>query len=359
MGSAADHDFMGLALRCAQQAADQHEVPIGAVVVRHGQVIGQGHNAPVTQQDPTAHAEVQALRAAARALGNYRLDGCTVYVTVEPCAMCAQALLHARVGRVVFGAAEPKTGAAGSVLNLFQEPRLNHQTQVQGGLRADEAATLLQTFFQQRRAESRQVATPLRQDALRTPDARFEPVWGLLPEWQTHQRWLTQGAALDGLRLHALDLPPYPGGDISTSAPARACMALHDEHSWWPQWWEWAEQQRQAGCRVLLPDLIGHGQSDKPKKAHWHSLERHAQVLAEALQAWRIEELRLTFPPSMQALAERVRALAQAQLPALTAYLEMQEPPEPSGLPTQWRALPYPDAGHQAAERAWPWPLQT
>ena len=166
-----DIAFMQLALVQAREAAGSGEVPVGAVVVRDGQVIATGRNAPVDDHDPTAHAEVVALRAAARALGNYRLDGCTLYVTLEPCAMCSGAMLHARLARVVFGAPEPKTGAAGSVLNLFAQPRLNHQTQWQGGVLAAECAALLTDFFRTRRQEARMTATPLRDDALRTPEA--------------------------------------------------------------------------------------------------------------------------------------------------------------------------------------------
>ena len=138
-----DTSWMQAALVQARAAQQAGEVPVGAVLVRDGQVIASGRNAPIACHDPTQHAEMAALRVAAQQLGNYRLDGCTLYVTLEPCAMCAGAMLHARVGRVVFGAADPKTGAAGSVLNLFAEPRLNHHTQVQGGVLADEAAALL------------------------------------------------------------------------------------------------------------------------------------------------------------------------------------------------------------------------
>ena len=124
---------MRLALAEARAAADAGEVPVGAVVVKDGRVIATGRNAPIAAHDPTAHAEIVALRAAAEALSNYRLDGCQLFVTLEPCAMCAGAMLHARLARVVYGAAEPKTGAAGSVLDLFALAPLNHQTQVQGG----------------------------------------------------------------------------------------------------------------------------------------------------------------------------------------------------------------------------------
>src|SRR5437868_4287719 len=119
-----DADFMRLALAQARQAAGAGEVPVGAVVVRGGEVIARGCNAPVGQHDPTAHAEIMALRSAALALGNYRLDGCDLYVTLEPCAMCSGAMLHARLGRVIYGASDPKTGAAGSVLDLFKQRQL-------------------------------------------------------------------------------------------------------------------------------------------------------------------------------------------------------------------------------------------
>lgn len=146
-----DAEFMGAALALAHAAADRGEVPVGAVVVREGVVIGRGGNAPIAHNDPTAHAEIGALREAGRVLGNYRLPGCTLYATLEPCAMCAGAIMHARIDRLVFGAADPKTGACGSVIDLFAEPRLNHHARVTGGVRADESARLLSDFFAARR----------------------------------------------------------------------------------------------------------------------------------------------------------------------------------------------------------------
>ena len=153
--AAADESFMRLALAQAALAAAEGEVPVGAVVVCNGQVIATGRNAPIGGHDPTAHAEIIALRAAAAALGNYRLPECELYVTLEPCAMCSGAMLHARLKRVVFGAADSKTGAAGSVINLFEQSQLNHQTATSGGVLAAECATLLKGFFSQRRAEKR------------------------------------------------------------------------------------------------------------------------------------------------------------------------------------------------------------
>ena len=139
------------ALALAERAAARGEVPVGSVVDCDDAIVGRGGNAPIARSDPTAHAEIAALREAAAALGNYRLPGCELYVTLEPCAMCAGAILHARLARVVFGARDPKTGACGSVIDLFAEPRLNHHTAVEGGVCADACAALLTRFFAARR----------------------------------------------------------------------------------------------------------------------------------------------------------------------------------------------------------------
>ena len=153
MTGQADMHFMQLALAQAKAGAIAGEVPVGAVVVKDGEVIASAHNAPLGSKDPTAHAEINALRIAAQALGNYRLEGCTLYVTLEPCAMCSGAAMHARLSRLVYGATEPKTGAAGSVLNLFDNAQLNHHTQVMGGVLASECAQELQAFFEMRRSQ--------------------------------------------------------------------------------------------------------------------------------------------------------------------------------------------------------------
>ncbi|MGD0911304.1 MAG: tRNA adenosine(34) deaminase TadA [Terracidiphilus sp.] len=146
-----DLDFMQAALAEARAAAEAGEVPIGAVVVRDGAMIARGQNRVLRDVDPTAHAEIVAMRAAATALVNYRLNGCTLYVTLEPCAMCAGAMIHARIDRLVFAAADPKAGACGSVLSVLNHPQLNHQMQVEQGIAAEEAAELLRGFFRQRR----------------------------------------------------------------------------------------------------------------------------------------------------------------------------------------------------------------
>ena len=149
-----DEDYMRAALEQARQAGACDEVPVGAVVVLDGEIVDRGFNQPIGRHDPTAHAEIMALRDAATRLGNYRLPGCALYVTLEPCVMCSGAIMHARVARVVFGARDPKTGVAGSVLDLFAEPRLNHHATIEGGLLADDCGRMLSSFFAARRSKT-------------------------------------------------------------------------------------------------------------------------------------------------------------------------------------------------------------
>ncbi len=270
-----DEAWMREALAQARAAAEAGEVPVGAVVVHNGVVVGRGGNAPVGSLDPTAHAEINALRDAAKNLGNYRLDGCTLYVTLEPCAMCSGAALHARVARVVYGAAEPKTGAAGSVLDLFSEPKLNHQTQVVRGVLAQECSALLAQFFQQRRRQNQaaaKAAHPLRDDALRTPDARFSG----LPDYPWTPRYASDWPGLQGLRLHYLDEGPE-------DAPL-TWLCLHGDPTWSYLYRHMLPVFLAAGHRVVVPDLIGFGKSDKPKKTGFHHLAAHRQTLLDLLR---------------------------------------------------------------------------
>ncbi|TSE21693.1 tRNA-specific adenosine deaminase [Tepidimonas alkaliphilus] len=343
--AASDLDWMKEALALARQAARAGEVPVGAVVVHQGRVIGRGHNQPVSRHDPTAHAEIVALRQAAQMLGNYRLDDCTLYVTLEPCAMCAQAALHARLARVVYGAREPRSGAAGSVVNLFALPALNAHTQVLGGVLAEPAAALLQDFFRQRRAQQRAQAVPLRDDALRTPQAAFDAAWALaqqagLRRDEVSRHWQHEVAALQGLRLHALDV-----GDASALT---ADLCLHGPYGWWPQWLPWLLARGALGGRCLAPDLIGFGQSDKPKKELWHTPERHAAVLADWLDTLGVREVRLWLAPGAEALLPALQAALGARL----ARVEVVDAAQllPSG---PWQQAPFPDAGHCAGPRAW------
>jgi tRNA(adenine34) deaminase len=151
MNAELDTAMMREALQLAGWAAEQGEVPVGAAVVKDGKIVGRGYNSPISSSDPTAHAEIRALRDAASALANYRLTDCTLYVTLEPCAMCAGAIMHARIARLVYGAADPKTGACGSVVDLFADTRLNHHTEVTAGVLAAEAGKQLSDFFAVRR----------------------------------------------------------------------------------------------------------------------------------------------------------------------------------------------------------------
>lgn len=266
--------WMSHALRLAQQAADVGEVPVGAVVVKDGQIVGEGANAPLSSNDPTAHAEVQALRDAARRLGNYRLEGCSLYVTLEPCTMCSGALLHARVDAVVYGAAEPKTGAAGSVLNVFDYPQINHRTKVVRGVLADECSELMALFFQERRAFHKAQALanhPLKDTALRNPDSAFTD----LPNWSYVPQLRSDLPALQGLRMAVVDEGPR---DASIT-----WLCLHGAASWGYVFAPWVPVLLAAGHRVVIPDLLGFGRSDQPKRDKAHTAQWHVEVLQELL----------------------------------------------------------------------------
>ena len=270
-----DEHWMGLALEQARLAAAAGEVPVGAVVVKDGQVIATGRNAPIASHDPTAHAEVLALREASHVMGNYRLDGCSLYVTLEPCAMCSGAMLHARLDRVVFGAADPRTGVAGSVLNLFGQPQLNHQTQVTGGVLADDCGQLLKDFFKPRRVN----AEPVREDALRTPDVSFAD----LPDYPWQPHYVYDLPSISGLRMHYLDEGPK---DASLT-----WLCLHGNPAWSYLYRKMIPVWLSAGHRVVAPDLIGFGKSDKPKKDSFHTFDIHRQSLLELIERLHLQRV--------------------------------------------------------------------
>lgn len=327
---------MRLALEQASLAAQEGEVPVGAVVVKEGRLIASGRNAPVSTHDPSAHAEVLALRAAAAALGNYRLDGCELFVTLEPCAMCSGAMLHARLKRVVFGATDPRTGAAGSVLNLFAQAGLNHQTRVQGGVLAAEAALQLQAFFRPRRINPE----PVREDALRTPDACFED----LPGYPWQGLYTNSLPALDGLRLHYLDVPPEPG--VPPSGLSYLC--LHGDTGWSYAFREHIPQWTGAGHRVLAPDLIGFGKSDKPKRDAFHTLEFHRRVVREFVEGLDIGKMVVVVPEE-----DAVSGLTLArELQRRDQGFEVLQVRVAAGEPMRAYDAPFPDRGHRAGPRA-------
>lgn len=369
-----DAQFMGLALEQARLAGAAGEVPVGAVVVRDGRVIGVGRNAPVASNDPTAHAEIAALREAAQALGNYRLDGCEMYVTLEPCAMCSGAMLHARLRRVVYGAPDPKTGAAGSIIDLFAQPQLNHQTEVRGGVLAEACAALLGEFFAARRLDARANADVLREDALRTPDERFEDLPGY--PWQPH--YLGDLPALQGLRMHYLDEGPVDA--------ALTWLCLHGNPAWSYLYRKMIPVFLAAGDRVVAPDMIGFGKSDKPKKDSAHSFGWHRQVLLELAERLDLRNvvlvvqdwggllgltLPMAAPQRYRGLLAMNTALGTGDAPLSPGFLAWREMcarnPEfdvarlfargnPQMSPQECAAYsaPFPDRGHRAALRAFP-----
>jgi len=367
-----DARFMALALAQAQNALTAGEVPVGAVLVRDGKVIATGHNAPVGNHDPTAHAEIAAMRAAAQLLGNYRLDGCSLYVTLEPCTMCAGAMLHARLARVVFGAPDAKTGAAGSVLDAFADPRINHQTRVSGGVLAPECAAVLQAFFSQKRQENRMNINPLRDDALRTPESRFAD----LPDYPWAPHYSSDLPSLAGLRLHYLDEGPR-------DAPL-TWLCLHGNPAWSYLYRKMIPVFLEAGHRMVAPDLPGFGKSDKPKKDEAHTFSWHRQVLLELVERLDLNNvvlvvqdwggllgltLPMAAPQRYQALLAMNTALATGDVPLSAGFLAWREMcakhpqfdiarlfargnAQMSEAECAAYMAPFPDAGHRAATRA-------
>jgi tRNA(adenine34) deaminase len=328
-----DEHWMGLALAQAREAAWAGEVPVGAVVVKDGQLLASGRNAPIAGHDPTAHAEVVALREAARVLGNYRLDGCTLYVTLEPCAMCSGAMLHARLSRVVFGASDARTGAAGSVLDLFAQPQLNHHTAVVGGVMAHECSQVLKDFFKPRRINP----APLREDAVRTERASI-PLIDWPEDWGHFWRELPSAP---GWRVHAL---------CQASTPQVRTMALHGPDTWSAIYRDAVAQDD----TLLALDLLGFGLSDKPKKAAQHTLAWHAAVLQDLWQVGGAHHDCVWWvPPEMNPWWSQLQALRQSQgLPTWQA----QTPPTnaQSAWSREWTDALYPDKGHRVAPLMWP-----
>lgn len=248
--------FMSLALAQAQVGEALGEVPVGAVLVLDGEVIAAGHNRTVSTCDPTAHAEMVAIRTAAKALGNYRLTQCTLYVTLEPCAMCMGAVLHSRISRLYYGTKDPKTGACGSVLNIPGEPRINHHCEVHGGILQMQCAQHLMAYFQRLRNEKRRLArAPLREDAVRTDNRVLAP---LLPHAESVQ--VDNLLASHGLRIQVWQAP-HP-----TQNPDCLVLCLHGATSWSYIYHSLFSEKIPANATVWAVDLPGHGGSDKTKK---------------------------------------------------------------------------------------------
>jgi tRNA(adenine34) deaminase len=384
MDTTQDAQFLEIALAQAREAAAAGEVPVGAVVVKDGQVIAVGRNSPISAHDPTAHAEINALRAAAQKLGNYRLDGCDLYVTLEPCAMCAGAMLHSRIRRVVYAAPEPKTGAAGSVINVF-DSMLNHQTEVLdatslGAACADQiraSGQILQNFFAQKRSEKQlnhHASHPLRPDALRTPDSQFEN----LPGYDFEPHFLSDLPALNGLRMHYLDVGAKDA-DVTY-------LCLHGNPAWSYLYRKMIPIFAQSGARVIAPDMIGFGKSDKPKKDSFHSFTWHQKCLLEFIERLDLKNIVLVVqdwggilgltlpihaPQRYQGLLVMNTTLACGDTPLTDGFKAWRDmcakKPDfdiaklfargnPQMTPEECAAYmaPFPDAGHRAATRAFP-----
>lgn len=336
-----DEFWMNMALQGAELAARDGEIPVGAVVVKDGQLIAKGRNAPVALGDPTAHAEVLALRAAAKVLGNYRLEGCTLYVTLEPCVMCSGAIFNGRISRVVFGATEPKTGAAGSVINLFSLPALNHQTKICGGVLADRCSALLVNFFTKRRQQARAKESQrpvLRDDALRTPDSAFAG-FGSYPLHAS--AYLSDLPSLSGLRMHYVDQGP-------SDAPI-TWLCLHSSLRW-SYVFNGLLSALSSSVRVIAPDLIGFGRSDKPKKESFHQIERHQQVLLDFVERLQLKRLVLVLDGWDEGVGLLLCAKIASYVEGILVFTDGIE----YGLSPESMFMsdaPFPDRGHRAAPR--------
>jgi tRNA(adenine34) deaminase len=369
------------AISLAKEAGQAGEVPVGAVVVRDGILIGRGRNGPVGTSDPTAHAEIMALRDAAKTTGNYRLENCTLYVTLEPCTMCSGAILNSRISRLVFGTSEPRTGAAGSVLDVFANQDINHQTEVAGGVLADECRQLLQQFFKPKRINM----NPLRDDALRPPDDWFVDV----PDYPWAAHYVSDLPSLNGLRLHYLDegLREIPNEvQDASNRHQLTYLCLHGNPAWSYLYRKMIPTFTAHGHRVVAPDLIGFGKSDKLKKANQHSFEFHRQVLLDFIEHLDLKRivlvvqdwggiLGLTLPMDMPhrfaGLLVMNTALATGTQPLSKGFLSWREwcqanpdfdvaklfargNKHMSEAETQAYNSPFKDRGHRAALHAFP-----
>jgi len=277
-----DETSMLVALSQAQEAARKGEVPVGAAVYHRGVLIAQAHNAPIGLCDPTAHAEVLALKAAAQVLGNYRLQECTLYVTLEPCAMCAGAVFNARLFEVVYAAKDLKAGAAGSVLDLFADARINHHTQIRGGVLKEQSVHLLQEFFKSQRLTNRQEALSsqsfLREDAIRKPIGHLS---GYGSEHAESHFYTLK--SVSGMRLH------YRQAHRRDAPFAQTYLCLHGANTsssfFEPLLDTLLAPNSESTTRILVPDGLGHGASDRFKKSQPYTFKLAMNALLEWMEA--------------------------------------------------------------------------
>lgn len=354
-------DCMQLALEQAYLAEQRGEIPVGAVVLHGDKVVAVGHNQTIASCDPTAHAEVVALRAAAQTLGNYRLDGCVLYVTLEPCAMCLGAIFHSRVAAVYFGAADTKTGACGSVLNLPGEHRINHHCQVHGGVLQSQCAQHLSTYFARLRADKRQHRVPVREDALRLPAGaltRYMEGVQALP--------IDDLEAAQGLRVQVWQNISAP------QRPARLVLCLHGASSWSCIYRALLMSPLDGTTTVWALDLPGHGGSDKTKRGQEFNTTYQLTVLDAIVRKSSASHIHLVAQDTGCELAVHLAARHPGRIDALTLYNPLcldRAHLLHQGTPVRSRAqfidslkrqcagnldtiaalaAPYPDAGHLA-----------
>lgn len=355
--------FMQLALEQAQVGETLGEVPVGAVLALGDQVIAVGHNQTISQCDPTAHAEIVAIRAAAQALGNYRLSQCRMYVTLEPCAMCMGAILHGRIAQLYFAAFDPKTGACGSVLDLAAEPRINHHCQVHGGVLQAQCADYLVGYFHRLRSRKRQSSNaPLREDALRMDSASLSPLMK-----KAQPMLVDDLVALHGLRMQVWCSP------ASEISPERLVLCLHGTCSWSYIYRDLLSADLPPNLKVWAVDLPGHGGSDKTKKGEEHlDLIFQLEVLKEFLLRAETPDIHIVAQDSGCELAVYLAASGEINVSGLTLLnpacadfpvADLQTHPIRSrrqfvalvnrlsagdAKTTDALCAPYPDAGHMA-----------
>lgn len=353
---------MQLALQQAHLAEELGEIPVGAVVLLDGKVVGVGHNQTIGTCDPTAHAEVVALRAAAKFLGNYRLDQCSLYVTLEPCPMCMGAILHSRIAKVFFGAFDPKTGACGSVLNLPNDPRINHHCEVVGGVSQAQCSQHLSRYFEHLRTSKRHARRPrTREDALRLTE-------GTLSTYMegVESQLVDDLQAADGLRVQTWKSPE------ASRTPQHLVLCLHGATSWSYIYRDLLRTSRPENVMLWAVDLPGHGGSDKTKKGLEFNVKNQLALLCELLERSSASSIHVLGQDTGCELAVHVAS----RLPERTASLTLFNPVchdaksfilggtpirsrqqflaalgrQCEGAPGSIAALsaPYPDAGHMA-----------
>lgn len=356
-----DKFYMQQALDLAYVASCHNEVPVGAVIVKNGEVIAKGFNLCIQNSDPTAHAEIVAIKQAASVLKNYRLEDCELYVTLEPCCMCAGAILNSRIKRVVYAASDFKAGAAGSVIDVFQNPSLNHQTTITKGILNEESVVVLQNFFQKKRHEQTQTSLPnkLREDFLRLPVTIYKKS---IDENQlakfSHFKY--QLNSLNGARLHYLDsgLANLKSDQLNQKTIVILPGLMQSTQSFLDIFYYF----KNLGTRVVVIDLIGMGYSDKPKKLKHDSFEAmidyHFQYLNELLQLLHISSFDIVAANLSAVIAHAIQDIYSSthiylqnnssalMLTEVKSWNHFKKIVENNDDFKSFSLLPYPDKGH-------------